>query len=277
MNNKLIYDVGLNNGDDTAYYLNKGFDVLAIEADPILVSSAHQRFKSAISVGQLSILNIGIGPKREVAKFWICEEFREWNSFDKEIASRNGFAHHSIDVECLPFREVLDEYGVPFFLKIDIEGHDHFCLEDLDPDDIPKYISVELSGINDLIILRDLGYNAFKIITQNDHSQLQLHSPHKFPSLRAMLRNNLKIRRMLQPSWNCIKRFSDGFKPVSETKEQWFFSFGSSGKFGEESDGSWKTFEEAAFLCLAYQFGHTHYGSPSLKIWHDLHATQIEW
>ena len=28
----LIYDVGMNNGDDTAYYLHKGFRVVAVEA-----------------------------------------------------------------------------------------------------------------------------------------------------------------------------------------------------------------------------------------------------
>jgi putative ABC transport system substrate-binding protein len=33
---QLIYDVGMNNGDDTAYYLRRGFRVLAIEANPDL-------------------------------------------------------------------------------------------------------------------------------------------------------------------------------------------------------------------------------------------------
>lgn len=32
----LIFDIGANNGDDTAFYLKKGFRVVAIEADPAL-------------------------------------------------------------------------------------------------------------------------------------------------------------------------------------------------------------------------------------------------
>ena len=36
----LIYDVGMNNGDDTAYYLSLGFRTVAIEADPELVEQA---------------------------------------------------------------------------------------------------------------------------------------------------------------------------------------------------------------------------------------------
>jgi hypothetical protein len=40
----LLYDVGMNNGDDTAYYLYKGFRVVAVEADPVLVEAARERF-----------------------------------------------------------------------------------------------------------------------------------------------------------------------------------------------------------------------------------------
>ena len=34
----LIYDVGMHNGDDTAYYLHKGFRVIAIDANPAMVT-----------------------------------------------------------------------------------------------------------------------------------------------------------------------------------------------------------------------------------------------
>jgi hypothetical protein len=40
---QLIYDVGMNNGDDIAYYLRRGFRVLAIEANPDLVANADLR------------------------------------------------------------------------------------------------------------------------------------------------------------------------------------------------------------------------------------------
>ncbi len=35
--NDLVYDIGMNNGDDTAYYLSLGFRTVAIEANPELV------------------------------------------------------------------------------------------------------------------------------------------------------------------------------------------------------------------------------------------------
>ena len=36
-NKKLIFDIGMNIGQDTRQYLNLGFDVIAVEADPELV------------------------------------------------------------------------------------------------------------------------------------------------------------------------------------------------------------------------------------------------
>ena len=35
---RLIFDIGMYDGSDTRYYLNEGFRVLAIEANPVLVN-----------------------------------------------------------------------------------------------------------------------------------------------------------------------------------------------------------------------------------------------
>ncbi len=40
---RLVFDAGMNNGDDTAYYLFRGFDVVAIEANPALCARARRR------------------------------------------------------------------------------------------------------------------------------------------------------------------------------------------------------------------------------------------
>jgi len=34
---RLIFDIGFNNGDDTAHDLERGFSVVAVEANPLLV------------------------------------------------------------------------------------------------------------------------------------------------------------------------------------------------------------------------------------------------
>jgi hypothetical protein len=52
----LVYDVGMNNGDDTAYYLSLGFRVVAIDANPELVEQAKSRFANEIASQRLIIL-----------------------------------------------------------------------------------------------------------------------------------------------------------------------------------------------------------------------------
>lgn len=46
MNAQLIYDVGGHLGEDTDFYLKKGFKVVAIEANPGLAERLSERFRS---------------------------------------------------------------------------------------------------------------------------------------------------------------------------------------------------------------------------------------
>ena len=284
MTSDLIFDVGMNNGDDTAYYLFKGFRVVAIEADPTLVERARERFAEPISQGRLELVNVAIGPREETAPFWICESKSEWNSFDRRIASRDGLACHAIEVRCRRFRGLLEQYGVPYYLKIDIEGHDGYCVADLDPRDLPRYLSLEMASVDSLWALRDLGYKSYKLITQNDHSQLSV-DPF---SLKAL------VKRQLLP-YPALYRFSRALArvvgrrplrfasvrtnhhgPETTNGRPWKFSLGSSGPFGEETSGRWRTVEDTAYTWITYQLGRTSYGPPGLSIWHDVHARSAE-
>ena len=152
MHQDLIYDVGMNNGDDTAYYLRRGFRVVAIEANTCLAKCAAERFRTQISSDQLRILNIGIAAEEGELPFWICETRSEWSSFDRKIASRDGCPHHEVMVPSRRFASVLEEFGVPYYLKVDIEGNDILCLQDLNPQRLPKFVSME-SASSDLITL----------------------------------------------------------------------------------------------------------------------------
>ncbi|PYX16093.1 MAG: hypothetical protein DMG87_17645 [Acidobacteria bacterium] len=56
----IVFDVGMNNGDDSTHYLSKGYQVVAIEANPILVERARARFQKEIAAGQILIECVGI-------------------------------------------------------------------------------------------------------------------------------------------------------------------------------------------------------------------------
>ncbi|MBL7745080.1 MAG: hypothetical protein JNN00_16520 [Chitinophagaceae bacterium] len=56
----LIFDIGLHTGEDTTCYLKNGYNVLAVEANPVLADYCKKKFIDAITNGQLVILNAGI-------------------------------------------------------------------------------------------------------------------------------------------------------------------------------------------------------------------------
>ena len=283
----LIYDIGMNNGDDTAYYLYKGYHVVAIEADPILVKQAKKRFANEIANNKLVILNVGVCDKYGTKKFYVNNSKNEWSSFNFEFAKKTKSKHDviditEIDVECVKMKEIYEEYGIPFYLKTDIEGCDIFCLEDLNMNDLPEYVSVEAHSLKLLCVLSSLGYNSFKIIDQSNHnSPKTLDNEKIFCSVIRSVKNKLflmvytfvsrfpKIRSFLKSK---IK------KNINQSKnlDKWEFSPGSSGPFGEDTFGEWCNLEDVAYDFLHYYFKQKHRGKINIYGWFDFHARKGE-
>jgi hypothetical protein len=63
MISELTYDVGIHDRSDTALCLFRGFRVVAIEANPVLVERATVRFAPAEKAGRLTILGVGMDPR----------------------------------------------------------------------------------------------------------------------------------------------------------------------------------------------------------------------
>jgi FkbM family methyltransferase len=261
MINDLIYDVGMNTGDDTAYYLHRGFRVVAVEANPRLVDHAQQRFPEEIANGRLIIEGVGIAETEGEAPFWVCERLSEWSSFDRSIASREGSIHHSITVPTVRFGSILRKYGVPFYLKIDIEGSDSLCLKDLTAASAPSYISVEANGIELLDQLRQLGYPRFQCISQFHFIPIELPPSPLQLALEEAQAGNHSLER--------FHSFND-----------WTFVTGSSGPFGADLPGRWQTFEEmkrtfAEFQARQRRGEASPFWNPAYySFWADFHAAR---
>lgn len=271
MNQKLIYDIGMNNGDDTAYYLHRGYDVLAVEADPTLVAAARKRFAHAAATGKLTLLNVGIAPERGSMTFWLCQGRSEWNSFDRANATRGGHEATPIEVPTVPFRELIEEYGTPHYLKIDIETYDRHCLVDLHARELPAFISIELNAIDELLELRSLGFDRFKLVSQARHEpvadatqSLVSWGMARLSGWPVLQRAALKTRRFGSKLARTLRRPFGG--KTRAAPDGWRFPLGSSGCFGEEAPGEWLTFEEAAFRWLALA------RMPWQPMWCDVHA-----
>lgn len=71
---KLVYDVGVHNGDDGAYYLDRACRVVGIEANPLLTAVLQDRFASAVREGRYVLLPIGVAEVEGEALFWVCDD-----------------------------------------------------------------------------------------------------------------------------------------------------------------------------------------------------------
>jgi FkbM family methyltransferase len=254
MNPKVIFDIGMNNGDDTAYYLHKGFNVVAVEANPQLAEKVSRRFQNEINSGRLTILNVGIADTEGIIPFWICDVHSEWSSFNRAIASRDNCAHHEILVPTRRFDAILKEFGVPYYLKVDIEGNDSLCMNSLRKGSLPEYVSVEASDLISVDLLAELGYTRFKCISQFHYLPLEMPATpqqkrYEFAENLLQSRNPLlRILRLLGG-----RRVFQRLKNQSRRENDWFFPFGSSGPFGEGLPGRWQSHAEMRETFAVFQ------------------------
>ena len=177
----LVYDVGMHQGEDTDYYLKKGFRVIAFEANPKLVAKSRSRFADAIRDKKLIIVEGAItdkpgGTSESTVSFYENAKLSEWGTVVSDWARRNealGASSQVIEVPIVDFARSLRQFGIPHYLKIDIEGMDTVCLAALAQfEQKPDYVSLESNKASiaelaeELNLLTQLGYTKFKAIQQ---------------------------------------------------------------------------------------------------------------
>lgn len=131
--NDLIFDIGANHGIHTSVYLDKNCKVISVEPQPNCVKILNEKFnnnKNVIILQKAVSNNIGI------SKFCLCSEDalstmvpEKWKSgrFNSLKDNWNNF----IDVETITIDNLIKEYGVPKFCKIDVEGHEYEVISGL--------------------------------------------------------------------------------------------------------------------------------------------------
>lgn len=162
---KIIYDFGSNNGDDIPYYLKKSDLVIAVEANPVLCDQIRDRFLEHIQGGSLIVENcvLNVEESTEPVKFYIHKTNHVLSQFPRP----NNI--EDFKEEFLPSKNVIgliEKYGKPYYIKIDIEQYDQVILRYLFHNGImPSYISSESHSIEIFAILVALGkYNSFKLV-----------------------------------------------------------------------------------------------------------------
>jgi O-antigen/teichoic acid export membrane protein len=219
-NPNLIYDVGMHKGQDTDFYLKKGFRVIGFEANPENAAFCRERFAAAIESGDLIIVEGAIteffstDANSKTVKFYRNENHSLWGSTSDDWAYRNevmGTSNEVIEVAAVNFTNALEKYGIPFYLKADIVGSETICLKSLlEFENKPDYLSIRSEKVifrrleKEFELLEQLGYNRYKAVQQ------------EFSHLKVSINSN-------------------------GGEQLYSFEEGGSGPFAEETEGEWKT------------------------------------
>jgi FkbM family methyltransferase len=175
----LVFDVGFHRGEDTLYYLRKGFRVVAFEAHPELVDVGRRRFAAEIADGRLQIVSGAIATEQEPLTFYTHSRMSSWGTIEPHRAERNEVMGESVavTVPAVDFAACLRGHGVPHYMKIDIEAADMLCLEallDVEPEQRPRYLSTEAEAeswagvVRQFDVLERLGYWRYAVVQQGD-------------------------------------------------------------------------------------------------------------
>lgn len=183
-----MFDIGHNSGQDTADYLSSGplgTRVVAVDANPSLTQRSTTRFAQAIHDGRLRLVTAGLVQVRETGRndnltFWRNVRNDKFSSFDEKLGCRDAWGHRrdeqtpykfceKISVRTRTCQDLVEEFGTPTYMKIDIEGMDMVCLRSLEGLTIskrPKFVSIENVWKEGVAYLKGLGYTDFKIVDQ---------------------------------------------------------------------------------------------------------------
>jgi FkbM family methyltransferase len=121
----LVFDVGANVGEYSDAFLALGARVVAIEPNP----ACCEKLKRVAKRGNLFIENCAVGDANGTASMQICSESalstlsNEWYQTARTSALHGGASWSgSIDVKITTLDSMVAKYGVPAFIKIDVEG-----------------------------------------------------------------------------------------------------------------------------------------------------------
>jgi FkbM family methyltransferase len=136
MDRNLIIDVGVHTGQDTKFYLKKGFRVVGIEAHPDIYESIKRQLNSYIESGQLTLLKSTVSSKDEPITFYANLDRSFWGTISPDRVKESDcyFCTPSLEMTVTGsrFESILEEFRIPYYLKdnlkVDIEGSEPPCI-----------------------------------------------------------------------------------------------------------------------------------------------------
>jgi FkbM family methyltransferase len=247
---KMVFDFGMYDASDTEYYLEEGFKVVAVEANPALANSATHIFSQYIHSGQLAVINAAINSDGQDVELTLSgHDLGSSSIFREKVESRVPLA--TFTVPGLTTKTLIERYGVPYYIKVDIEGADRLAILGLSTTTKPRYLSFEIGDDLEELMghLCSIGFAEFKAINQCTLRDLS----NEYTWMDKLSHKVIGALGFREPQY--VKRAGRYFKV-----------YHSSGPGPWASDSGWRSRQE--FLRL----WHRPKASDHRNVWYDLHA-----
>src|SRR5882757_8344209 len=134
MKDDLIFDLGMNNGDDTDFYLKKGYKVVAVEPNGQLCALAEQRFAAHIAQDRLTVVHKAVAASPGEISFFLNDDVSGWSTTSANWQQTRVGAQtqtRQVTVAAVTIQELLGQHGTPYYIKTDIQGAELAALEGL--------------------------------------------------------------------------------------------------------------------------------------------------
>lgn len=125
---KLIFDIGANKGDTVNFYKNYAEKVICFEPNPNLITILENRFNTENVIVDSRGLSNQVGVKK-----FLISNADTISTFSEKWVNSSRFTNQykwdtSIDVRTTTLDSIIEEYGIPNFVKIDVEGFEYEVL-----------------------------------------------------------------------------------------------------------------------------------------------------
>lgn len=141
----LIFDIGANMGEKTDIFLSLGARVVSVEPDDACRAALRGRFlQYRLRPRPVTLVGKAVSDKIGTDQMWIDGPGSAVNTISRKWADdlkehKDSFVHghcgldfsRSEQVETTTVEELIKLYGIPYFVKIDVEGHELSVLSGL--------------------------------------------------------------------------------------------------------------------------------------------------
>jgi FkbM family methyltransferase len=146
---RLVFDVGANKGNKVQALLELGYQVIAVEPEKKSLKTLHWRFSGNKKV---RIVEKGLSDQPGSTNIFIAEPrsgfntlSNKWvdilgksdvNRFEKKIEYQDSY-----EITLTTLDELIRQFGLPYFIKIDVEGYENNVIRGLNQ--VPDFLSFE--------------------------------------------------------------------------------------------------------------------------------------